>query len=60
MQCVICVDQSPALPGRYKPGMRIFSYDVGRKYRILYDINWDGNAIGLLRACDHKSVYGRD
>ncbi len=52
--------ENPALLGRYKQGMRIFSYDVGRKYRIIYNVNWDSNAIELLRVCDHKSVYRRD
>ena len=52
--------ENPALLGRYKQGMRVFSYDVGRKYRIIYNVNWDSNVIELLRVCDHKSAYGRD
>ena len=52
--------ENPALLGKYKQGMRIFSYEVGRKYRMIYNINWDSYVIELFRVCDHKSVYGRD
>ena len=52
--------ENPALLGRYKQGMLVFSYDVDRKHRIIYNVNWDSSVIELLRVCDHKSVYGRD
>ena len=59
MQCAICRDQKIRL-GRYKQGMRVFSYEVGRKYRMIYNVNWDSRVIELFRVCGHKSVYGRD
>ena len=58
--CELQRSENPALLGRYKRGMRVFSYEVGRKYRVIYNVNWDSNVIELLRVCDHKSVYGRD
>lgn len=51
---------NPAELGRYKQNLRIFSYDLGKKYRIIYNVNWAIHVIELIRVCDHKSVYGRD
>ncbi len=31
---------NPALLGKYKQGKRVFSYEIGRKYRIIYNVNW--------------------
>ena len=53
------VSENPALRGRYKQGMCVFSYDVGRKYRIIYNVDWDSSVIEVLRVCDHKSAYGK-
>ncbi len=52
--------ENPAQLGRYKQCKRVFSYDLGRKYRIIYNINWSNNTIEFLRVCDHKSAYGGD
>jgi len=52
--------ENPALLGEYKPDMRVFAFDMGRKYRIIYSVDWSNNTIELLRVCDHKSAYGRD
>jgi len=46
--------------GKYKQGQRVFAYDLGRKYRIIYNINWSANTIEFIRVCDHKSAYGSD
>ena len=51
---------NPTLLGRYKQGMGVFAYDLGRKYRIIYRVNWNRGEIEFLRVCDHKSVYGKD
>lgn len=52
--------QNPARLGTYKQGMRIFAYDICKKHRIIYNINWNDNIIEFLRVCDHKSAYGKD
>ncbi len=52
--------KNPAYLGKYKQNKRIFAYDIGRKYGIIYNVNWSENTIEFLRVCDHKSVYGKD
>ena len=52
--------ENPARLGKYKQSMRVFSYELGRKYRIIYNVNWDNNTVEFLRICDYKSVYGTD
>ena len=52
--------ENPARLGEYKQDMRIFAYNIGKKYRILYNVNWNDNTIEFLRVCDHKSVYSKD
>lgn len=54
----ILTSENPARLGRYKRGKRVFSYDLGRKCRIIYNVNWADNTIEFLRICDHKSSYG--
>ncbi|MDE1816814.1 MAG: hypothetical protein KGI11_09700 [Thaumarchaeota archaeon] len=51
---------NPATKGQYKSSIRVFSYELGRGDRILYDIQYEDSIIVLLRVCDHKSVYGKD
>ena len=51
--------ENPSDLGTYKPGMRVFAYNVG-KYRIIFGIRYSENIIDLMRVCDHKSAYGRD
>ena len=51
---------NPADLGTYKQDMRIFSYEIGRKYRIIYSVVYREGVIDLLRVCDHKSTYGKD
>ncbi len=46
--------------GTYKQSKRVFAYDIGRKYRIIYNVNWNENTIEFLRVCDHKSAYDKD
>jgi mRNA-degrading endonuclease RelE of RelBE toxin-antitoxin system len=52
--------ENPARLGVYKQDMRIFAYNIGKKHRILYNVNWNDNTIEFLRVCDHKSAYGKD
>jgi mRNA-degrading endonuclease RelE of RelBE toxin-antitoxin system len=52
--------ENPALLGKYKPSLRIFSYEIGRTHRIIYNVRWNDSVIELLRVCDHKSAYGKD
>jgi len=52
--------ENPALLGECKPDMRVFAFDMGRKYRIICSIGWGSSTAELLRVCDHKSAYGRD
>jgi len=54
----ILASDNPARLGKYKQGQRVFAYDLGRKYRIIYNINWSANTIEFIRVCDHKSVTG--
>ncbi len=52
--------ENPARLGKYKQNKRVFAYDIGRKYRIIYNVNWNDNTIEFLRVCDHKSAYDKD
>ena len=52
--------ENPARLGVYKQDMRIFAYNIGKKHRILYNVNWSNNTVEFLRVCDHKSIYGKD
>ncbi|PIN82805.1 MAG: hypothetical protein COW26_06820 [Nitrosopumilales archaeon CG15_BIG_FIL_POST_REV_8_21_14_020_33_23] len=56
----LLTSENPARLGEYKQDMRIFAYNIGKKYRILYNVNWNDNTIEFLRVCDHKSVYSKD
>lgn len=51
---------NPGELGTYKSNMRVFSYEMGRAYRLLYMPVSSRGEIVLLRVCDHKSVYGKD
>ncbi len=52
--------ENPAHLGKYKSNMRVFAFHIGRRYRIIYNIDWSNNTVELLRVCDHKSAYGKD
>lgn len=56
----IVSSEDPSSLGVYKSDMRIFSYEIGRKYRVVYSIQYREGIVALLRVCDHKSVYGKD
>lgn len=51
---------NPAILGTYKSDMRVFAYELGRKYRVRYSIQYRGWIVDLLRVCDHKSAYGKE
>lgn len=50
---------NPEKRGAYKGNLRVFSYEIGRSYRIIYFTDRSEREIVLSRVCDHKSVYGR-
>ena len=50
---------NPASLGKYKKQFKVFSYEIGTKYRIIYRIRHDVKIIDIMSVCDHKSVYGR-
>ena len=50
----------PARLGKYKKHDAVFAYEIGQKYRLIYDVRYATSHIILLAVCDHKSVYGRD
>ncbi len=56
----IASSTNPSDLGVYKHDMRIFSYEIGRKHRVIYSIRYKDGIVDLLRVCDHKSVYGKD
>lgn len=56
----IASSDNPAELGSYKQSMRVFSYEIGRKYRIIYSVRYRDGVVDLLRVCDHKSTYGKD
>ena len=56
----IATSVNPAILGRYKPSMRVFAYEIGRKYRVIYSIQYRDEIVDLLRVCDHKSAYGKE
>ena len=37
-----------------------FAYNLGRSYRLIYQVCTLQNAVLLIVVGDHKSVYGRD
>lgn len=43
--------------GRYKKQLGVFSYEIGRKYRIIYSMRHDAKIIDIISVCDPKSVY---
>ena len=51
---------NPASLGTYKPNMGVFAYKIGRKYRIIYSIQYRDGIVDLLWACDRKSAYGKE
>ena len=51
---------NPAILGTYKSNMRVFAYELGRKYRVICPIQYRDGIVDLLRVCDHKSTYGKE
>ena len=51
---------NPASLGTYKSSMRVFAYEIGRKYRVICSIQYRDGIMDLLRVCDHKSAYGKE
>ena len=49
----------PSALGKYKRQFKAFSYEIGRKYRIIYIICNSTKTVKIASVCDHKSVYGR-
>ena len=52
--------ENPAMLGNYKQNKRVFAYNIGNKYRIIYNVDWSRDTIEFLRVCDHKSAYNKD
>ena len=50
---------NPASLGTYKPNMGVFAYEIGRKYRIIYSIQYRDGIVDLLWACDRMSATAR-
>ncbi len=50
----------PARLGEYKRSMRDYTYEIERKYRLVYNFEYIEKTIIVYRVCDHKSVYIRD
>ena len=42
------------------PDGHILVYEIGRKYRLSYRVEYVSRTIQLIRVCDHKTVYGKD
>ena len=51
---------NPARLGTCKCNMRVFAYELGRKYRVICPIQYRYGIVDLLRVCNHKSAYGRE
>ena len=50
----------PADLGDYKKDIGVFSYEIGRKDRIIFTVDYGVHKVVFLRLCDHKSAYGKD
>lgn len=53
-------EEYPESSGVYKADMKVYAYEIGRKYRILYSPLYDSKIIEFYRVCDHTSVYMKD
>lgn len=42
------------------PDGYVLVYEIGRKYRLSYRVEYISRTIQLVRVCDHKTVYGKD
>lgn len=42
------------------PDGHVLVYEIGRKYRLSYRVEYISRTIQLIRVCDHKTVYGKD
>lgn len=51
---------NPTSVGTYKPRLRSFAYELGRSYRIIYNVRFSDYVIELIRVGDHKQAYGKD
>jgi len=40
--------------------MKVFAYEFGRNYRLLYAVRFEDKVIELIRVGDHKLAYGKD
>jgi len=54
----LCDSEDPAKLGEYKKHMKVYAYEIGSNYRIIYDVDYEQHSISFIRVGDHKSVYG--
>jgi len=56
----LCESNNPTKLGNYKKHMKVYSYEIGNNYRIIYDVQLAEQVIVFIRVGDHKSAYGKD
>ena len=54
----LCGSEDPTLLGVYKKHMKVYAYEIGSNYRIIYDVNFTEKIIVFIRVGDHKNAYG--
>jgi len=54
--------EDPRKLGVFKQGRLrgVYAYELGKKYRLLYNPRFNDMTIELIRVGDHKDVYGFD
>ena len=57
---VLCYSENPTSLGIYKKHMKVYAYEIGNNYRIIYEVNFTEKTIVFIRVGDHKSSYGKD
>ena len=55
----LCESKDPRKLGSYKRHMKVYAYEIGNSYRIIFDVNFAEQIIFFIRVGDHKTAYGK-
>jgi len=56
----LVLSENPGSLGEYKKHMKVFAYELGKKLRVIYDLDFKSHTLGFIRVGYHKDVYGDD
>ena len=56
----LVVSENPTKLGTYKQNKKVYAYEIGKKDRLIFTLDYVELKIIFHRVCDHKSAYNKD